>query len=77
MKCKVCGEELQKGYLPSIQGSYYWLPDGIRRPLTIFSHPKEGIRLSGLFESCVAFYCSNCETIIISKIEELQKKDSK
>ena len=77
LNCNACESMMTKGVIPSNKGKLFWIPDGVRQPLFIFSTPKEGITLSGFAGlgegKVVSYYCSKCNTITIPVDESLQQ----
>lgn len=66
MICTICKTKMTKGYLPARRGSMFFIPDDSFPAFTIFSKPKNGIRLSKMMSDTEAYYCPSCETVMIS-----------
>lgn len=66
MFCSICKTKMTKGYLPARRGSMFFIPDDSLPAFTIFFKAKNGIRLSTMMSDTEAYYCPNCETVMIS-----------
>ena len=70
MKCPVCHQEVQEGYIPTNRPPLYFVPnDGGTRGLSVFSYGQNTIPLTRVprfrCEKAEGFYCPNCKIVVL------------
>lgn len=71
MKCPYCGEEMQKGYVPTDTIPAQWIPDGEKQSVFKFNYSKicKKIIYEDTFQGihAVADYCKTCGIILLKE----------
>lgn len=76
MNCPYCKNEMKKGYIAGDRLSLRWMPSEVEK-MSLIKWLKRGVKLSYVLDgNCVdAFYCEQCEKVIID-VENVKTKRS-
>lgn len=72
MKCPYCGEEMQKGYVPTDRIPAQWLPEG-EEESSLLRYKHSNARTKIIYEGshqgiqATADYCKSCGTVLLKE----------